>query len=187
MKRLLLIVLLHLSLFFLVFAYQAQAEEDHWEVSEYENQSYALVSGEIQSTDKFSFVLSPEDQCIKVSAMFSFFTWQDPGDFDQLVGRKVPIKLNNIETTAEVLTTFPYKEGLKVVFYFGTFPLKEYIYTMYKFYEEEGLYQIQIVDGLNFVASKYFDITENNWKLDKLIPSMNDAFEICKTIEDKNV
>ena len=116
MKRLLLIVLLHLSLFFLVFAYQAQAEEDHWEVSEYENQSYALVSGEIQSTDKFSFVLSPEDQCIKVSAMFSFFTWQDPGDFDQLVGRKVPIKLNNIETTAEVLTTFPYKEGLKVVF-----------------------------------------------------------------------
>ena len=40
---------------------------------------------------------------------------------------------------------------------------------------------------LNFVASKYFDITENNWKLDKLIPSMNDAFEICKNIEDKNV
>ena len=58
---------------------------------------------------------------------------------------------------------------------------------MYKFYEQEGLYQIKIVDGLNFVASKYFDITENNWKLDKLIPSMNDAFEICKTIEDQNV
>ena len=58
---------------------------------------------------------------------------------------------------------------------------------MYKFYEEEGLYQIQIVDGLNFVASKYFDITENNWKLDKLIPSMNNAFEICKTIKDKNI
>ena len=59
MKRVLLIVLLHLSLFFLVFAYQAQADEDNWEISEYENQSYALVSGEIQSTDKFSFVLSP--------------------------------------------------------------------------------------------------------------------------------
>ena len=70
MKRVLLIILLHISLFFLVFAYQAQAEDDHWEVSEYENQSYALVSGEIQSTDKFSFVLSPEDQCIKVSACF---------------------------------------------------------------------------------------------------------------------
>ena len=187
MKRVFLIILLHLSLFFIVFAYQAQGNEVDWEVSEYKNQSYALVSGEIQSTDKFSFILSPEDQCIKVSSMFSFFTWHDPGDFDQLIGRKVPIKLNNIETTAEVLTTFPYKEGLKVVFYFGTFPLKEYIYTMYNFYKVEGIYQIQIVDGLNFVASKYFDIKENNWKLDKLITSMNEAFEICKNIGNKNI
>tara|TARA_Y100000996_G_scaffold26593_1_gene18984 strand:- start:14 stop:577 length:564 start_codon:yes stop_codon:yes gene_type:complete len=187
MKRVFLIILLHLSLFFIVFAYQAQGNEVDWEVSEYKNQSYALVSGEIQSTDKFSFILSPEDQCSKVSSMFSFFTWQDPGDFDQLIGRKVPIKLNNIETTAEVLTTFPYKEGLKVVFYFGTFPLKEYIYTMYNFYKDEGIYRIQIVDGLNFVASKYFDIKENNWKLDKLITSMNEAFEICKNIGNKNI
>ena len=36
---------------------------------------------------------------------------------------------------------------------------------MYKYYESEGIYQIQIVDGLNFNANKYFDITENNWKL----------------------
>ena len=164
----------------------AYAHED-WEVARYENQSYAIVSGEIQYSDKFSFVLSPDEQCEEVSSMFSFFTWNNPGDFDQLIGRRVPIKLNDIETTAEVLSTFPYKEGLKVVFYLGTFPLKEYIYTMYKYYESEGIYQIQIVDGLNFVASKYFDIIENNWKLDKLIPSMNDAFEICKTIKNKNV
>ena len=160
---------------------------DDWEVARYEDQSYAIVSGEIQYSDKFSFVLSPDEQCEEVSSMFSFFTWNNPGDFDQLIGRRVPIKLNDIETTAEVLSTFPYKEGLKVVFYLGTFPLKEYIYTMYKYYESEGIYQIQIVDGLNFVASKYFDIIENNWKLDKLIPSMNDAFEICKTIKNKNV
>ena len=176
-----------LIFFFIVFNYHAQADDESWEISKSEDKSYALVSGEIQSTDKFSFILSPADQCKNVSTMFSFFTWQSPSDFNQLVGKKVPIKLNNIETTAEVLTTFPYKEGLKVVFYFGTFPLKEYIYTMYKFYEEENLYQIQIVDGLNFEASKYFDITENNWKLDKLIPSIKDAFEICKTIEYKNI
>ena len=75
MKRVLLIILLHLSLFFIVFAYQAQADEKNWEISKYEGQSYALVSGEIQRTDKFSFVLSPEDQCQEVSSMFSFFTW----------------------------------------------------------------------------------------------------------------
>ena len=56
MKRVLLIILLHLSLFFIVFAYQAQADEKNWEISKYEGQSYALVSGEIQRTDKFSFV-----------------------------------------------------------------------------------------------------------------------------------
>ena len=184
MKRFLIFISLHLFLFLLIIAYQAKADDDKWEVSQYEEQSYALVSGEIQRTDKFSFILSPEDQCKEVSTMFSFFTWNDPGDFDQLIGRKVPVKLNNIETTAEVLTTFPYKEGLKVVFYFGTFPLKEYIYTMYKFYEEEGIYQIQIVDGLNFTATKYFDITENNWKLDKLVPSVYEASKICKDMKN---
>ena len=35
MKRVLLIILLHLSLFFLVFAYQAQAEEEGWSVEEF--------------------------------------------------------------------------------------------------------------------------------------------------------
>ena len=58
---------------------------------------------------------------------------------------------------------------------------------MYKFYEQEGIYQIQIVDGLNFVASKYFDITENNWKFDNLITSINDAFKICKNIKDLKI
>ena len=113
MKRVFLIILLHLSLFFIVFAYQAQGNEVDWEVSEYKNQSYAVVSGEIQYSDKFSFVLSPDEQCEEVSSMFSFFTWNNPRDFDQLIGRRVPIKLNDIETTAEVLSTFSYKEGLK--------------------------------------------------------------------------
>jgi len=164
----------------------AYTHED-WEVARYENQSYAVVSGEIQYSDKFSFVLSPKELCENVSSMFSFFTWNNPGDFDQLIGKKVPIKLNDIETTAEVLSIFPYKEGLKVVFYFGTFPLKEYIYTMYKYYETEGMYQIKIVDGLNFNANKYFDITENHWKFDKLIPSIDEAYKICKSINDKNI
>lgn len=95
---LILLTLIHLNVY---------AHED-WEVARYENQSYAIVSGEIQYSDKFSFVLSPDEQCEEVSSMFSFFTWNNPGDFDQLIGRRVPIKLNDIETTAEVLSTIPY-------------------------------------------------------------------------------
>ena len=175
-----------LLIFLTLIQSNAYTHED-WEVARYKNQSYAVVSGEIQYSDKFSFVLSPDEQCEEVSSMFSFFTWNNPRDFDQLIGRRVPIKLNDIETTAEVLSTFSYKEGLKVVFYLGTFPLKEYIYTMYKYYESEGIYQIQIVDGLNFNANKYFDITENNWKFNKLISSVYKAYEICKSIKDKNI
>ena len=61
------------------------------------------------------------------------------------------------------------------------------IHELIRLNEEEGIYQIQIVDGLNFVASKYFDITENNWKFDNLIASINDAFEICKNIKDLKI
>ena len=39
MKRVLLIILLHLSLFFIVFAYQAQAEdiEENWSIERFED------------------------------------------------------------------------------------------------------------------------------------------------------
>ena len=43
-------------------------------------------------------------------------------------------------------------------------------------------YEIEIVDGIDFKAAKYFDITTNNWKLDKLVPSVLEANKLCKTI-----
>ena len=32
-------------------------------------------------------------------------------------------------------------------------------------------------------AAKYFDIPNNNWKLDKLVPSVLEARKLCKTID----
>ena len=53
MKRVLLIILLHLSLFFIVFAYQAQAEEENeWYVNEFSTFVVAAVSGEVIHGDK---------------------------------------------------------------------------------------------------------------------------------------
>ena len=46
MKKVLLIILLHLSLFFIIFAYHAQAEEDEmWTIDKYESLTYARVYG----------------------------------------------------------------------------------------------------------------------------------------------
>ena len=69
-----------------------------------------------------------------------------------------------------------------VSFSLGTYPLKEYIYHLNNFYKEENKYEIEIVDGIDFKAAKYFDITANNWKLDKLVPSVLEASKLCKTI-----
>ena len=51
-------------------------------------------------------------------------------------------------------------------------------------YVEEKKYEIEIVDGIDFKASKYFDIRSNNWKLDKLVPSVLQATKLCKTINN---
>ena len=53
----------------------------------------------------------------------------------------------------------------------GAYPIKEYVYFLKEFYDEFQKYEIEIVDGIDFKAAKYFDITTNNWKLDKLVPS----------------
>ena len=53
-----------------------------------------------------------------------------------------------------------------------------------KFYEEFQKYEIEIVDGVDFKAAKYFDIPVNSWKLDKLVPSVLEASKICKDIKN---
>ena len=42
------------------------------------------------------------------------------------------------------------------------------------------------MDGIDFKVDKYFDITANNWKLDKLVPSLLEANKICKNIKNLN-
>ena len=53
-----------------------------------------------------------------------------------------------------------------------------------KFYIEEKKYEIEIVDGIGFKAKKYFDISRNSWKLDKLVPSVLEAYKLCKQIDN---
>ena len=66
MKRLLLIILLHLSLFFIVFAYQAQAEEEEWKIDRFESLIFARVYGEIIHGDTLNFFIRSSDNCEKV-------------------------------------------------------------------------------------------------------------------------
>ena len=48
-------------------------------------------------------------------------------------------------------------------------------------------YEIEIVDGIDFKSSKYFDIRANSWKLDELVPSVLEANKLCKEISHKKL
>ena len=183
MKRFLVFISLHLFLFLLVVAYQAQADDEEWTIDKYKSLSYARVSGEVIHGDNLNFFIGSHENCEKVYNSFTFVTYEKPGDIQQLVGKNIPIKINGEDLTASVQSISPFfGMGYRVSFSLGTYPLKEYIYHLNNFYKEEGKYEIEIVDGIDFKAAKYFDITANNWKLDKLVPSVLEASKLCKTI-----
>jgi len=185
MKRVLLIILIHLSLFFLVFAYQAQASE--WTIEKYKTLSYARVSGEITHGDNLNFWIRAEDNCTKVYNTFTVYTYEKPGDIKQLLNKNIPIKINGEELTASVQDITPFLMGYRYHLSLGSFPIREYVYFLKAFYDEFQKYEIEIVDGVNFKSSKYFDIRTNSWKLEELVPSVLKANKLCNEISHKKL
>ena len=184
MRRFFIFISLHLFLFLLVIAYQAQAEEEEWTIDRYETLSFARVSGEVTHGDNLNFWIRTQDNCEKVYNTFTVYTYEKPGDIKQLLNKNIPIKLNGADITASVQDISPFLMGYRVHLSLGSYPIKEYVYFLKEFYDEFQKYEIEIVDGIDFKAAKYFDITTNNWKLDKLVPSVLKASKLCKTIND---
>ena len=83
MKRLLLIVLLHLSLFFLVFAYQAQAEEEGWSVEVFSDFVVTAKHGEVIHGDKLRFFIKKND-CSRMGILFTFSTMKNNQNLNNL-------------------------------------------------------------------------------------------------------
>ena len=184
MKRFAIFISLHLFLFLLVIAYQAQADEEEWSIDRYETLSYARVSGEVTHGDNLNFWIRAEDNCEKVYNTFTVYTYEKPGDIKQLLNKNIPIKINGEDITASVQDISPFLMGYRIHLSLGSYPVKEYVYFLKEFYDEFQKYEIEIVDGIDFKAAKYFDITTNSWKLDKLVPSLLEASKLCKTIND---
>ena len=188
--RFLVFVLLHLLVVLIVIFSYAQAEESYakaeeeWSIDKFKTLSYARVSGEVTHGDSLNFFILATEKCEKVYNTFTFYTWEKPNDIKQLLLQHIPIELNGEELTAKVEVVSPFLMGYRIMFSLGTYPVKEYIYRLHNFYKEEKKYEIRIVDGINFKASKYFDITINSWKLDKLVPSVLEASKLCKEIKN---
>ena len=183
MKIILIFISLVLSSLTIISINQISAAEQELTIDRFDKYSFVTVSGEIQHGDKLAFILAAEDNCNEVTSWFSFYTWNNPKDFEKLINREVPIMVNGeIEISATILSIEPFLNGNRVILTLGTFPIKEYVYLLHKTYKEYEKYEIEIVNGTNFRASRYFDITINNWKLDKLVESISKANKICKDI-----
>ena len=185
MKRFLIFISLHLFLFLLVIVYQAQASE--WTIDKHKTLSYDRVSGEVTHGDNLNFWIRAEDNCAKVYNTFTVYTYEKSGDIKQLLNKNIPIKLNGEELTAKVQDISPFLMGYRVHLSLGYFPIKKYIYFLKEFYDEFQKYEIEIVDGIDFKSSKYFDIKINSWKLDELVPSLLEANKLCKEISHKKL
>lgn len=173
----------YLLFLFIISLSNANAEEE-WIIDRFKDLSYARVSGEITHGDSLNFFISTEDDCAKVYNNFTFYTYEKPGDINQLMDKNIPIKINGKELTANVISVSPFLMGYRVSFSLGKFPVKEYIYFLNEFYYEFQKFEIEIVDGIDFKVDKYFDIPVNSWKLDKLVPSVLEANKICKDIKN---
>ena len=112
MKRFAIFISLHLFLFLLVIAYQAQSSE--WTIDRYKTLSFARVSGEVTHGDNLNFWIRAEDNCEKVYNTFTVYTYEKPGDIKQLLNKNIPIKLNGEELTAKVQDISPFLMGYRV-------------------------------------------------------------------------
>ena len=185
MKRFLIFISLHLLLFLLVIVYQAQASE--WTIDKHKTLSFARVSGEVTHGDNLNFWIRAEDNCAKVYNTFTVYTYEKPGDIKQLLNKNIPIKLNGEELTAKVQDITPFLMGYRYHLSLGSFPIREYVYFLKEFYDEFQKYEIEIVDGVDFKSSKYFDIRTNSWKLEELVPSLLEANKLCNEISHKKL
>ena len=185
MKRFLIFISLHLFLFLLVIVYQAQASE--WTIDKHKTLSFARVSGVVTHGDYLNFWIRAEDNCAKVYNTFTVYTYEKPRDIKQLLNKNIPIKLNGEELTAKVQDITPFLMGYRYHLSLGSFPITEYVYFLKEFYDEFQKYEIEIVDGVDFKSSKYFDIRTNSWKLEELVPSVLEANKLCNEISHKKL
>ena len=182
MKRVLLIILLHLSLFFLVFAYQAQAEEEGWSVEEFSDFIVTAKHGEVIHGDKLRFFIKKND-CSRMGILFSFSTSIENENIQKLQDVRIPIEINGrrIDGAAEVILVQPLFRSMNLVMMQapGLKHIGSMISSMMAWYESENYFGIKLVSGPDFNPNDYFDILRNNWKLDGLPQKIAEAQSLC--------
>ena len=190
MRQLLLIVSVHLFLFLVLFAYHAQADEDQWYVEEFDTFVVTAKNGEVTHGDKLRFFMNKGD-CERMGILFSFTTMKNHKNIQSLQDKTLPIKINghSIDDAAKVVLVQNLFRDMNIVMMQapGLKSVKDMIGSMMTWYKHENFFGIELVSKPGFDPQDYFDITDNNWKLDNLPEKITEAQGLCLEPDEKSI
>ena len=182
MRQILLILSVHLFLFLVLFAYHAQAEEDLWYVEEFDTFVVTAKNGEVTHGDKLRFFMNKGD-CSRMGILFSFTTMKNHKNIQSLQDKTLPIKINGhqVDDAAKVILVQNLFRDMNIVMMQapGLKSVKDMINAMMAWYEDKNFFGIELVSEPGFDPQDYFDITDNNWKLDHLPEKIIQAQRLC--------
>ena len=183
MKRFLVFISLHMFLFLLVIAYQAQADEHEWNVTEFDTYITTSKAGEITHGDKLRFFINKGD-CSRMGILFTFSTMKNNQNLDNLQNQTLPIKINGhtINDGAKVILVQPLFGGSMNIVMMqapGLKSIENMISSIMSWYNQDNFFGIQLIGKQGFEPEEYFDITNNNWKMDGLPEKITEAQSIC--------
>ena len=190
MRQILLILSVHLFLFLVLFAYHAQAEEDLWYVEEFDTFVVTAKNGEVTHGDKLRFFMNKGD-CSRMGILFSFTTMKNHKNIQSLQDKTLPIKINGhqVDDAAKVILVQNLFRDMNIVMMQapGLKSVKDMINAMMAWYEDKNFFGIELVSKPGFDPSDYFDIIDNNWKLDDLPEKITEAQGLCLEPDEKSI
>ena len=190
MRQILLILSVHLFLFLVLFAYHAQAEEDLWYVEEFDTFVVTAKNGEVTHGDKLRFFMNKGD-CSRMGILFSFTTMKNHKNIQSLQDKTLPIKINGhqVDDAAKVILVQNLFRDMNIVMMQapGLKSVKDMIGAMMAWYEDKNFFGIELVSKPGFDPSDYFDIIDNNWKLDDLPEKITEAQGLCLEPDEKSI
>ena len=182
MRQVLLILSVHLFLFLVLFAYHVQADEDQWYVEEFDTFVVTAKNGEVTHGDKLRFFMNKGD-CSRMGILFSFTTMKNHKNIQSLQDKTLPIKINGhqVDDAAKVILVQNLFRDMNIVMMQapGLKSVKDMISAMMAWYEDKNFFGIELVSKPGFDPQDYFDITDNNWKLDHLPEKIIQAQRLC--------
>ncbi|MDC0200478.1 hypothetical protein OAJ40_01200 [Candidatus Pelagibacter sp.] len=166
-----------------LIATHSQAEEDEWDIYTVNDMIVTSVPGKIVHGDKLRFILK-KNNCKSLNVLFSFLTYKAPNEIHHLKGKTIPIKINEeaILGAAEIIVvrpTFNNMAHLVMLSAPQSYELDNFSKGIMRSYNLRKIFTIELMDADNFDVKKYFNISINEWNLDRYPEKINEAYNIC--------